>query len=246
MSSTIWTPTEVASNRFRLELGIWRATEAQHVVSTVPLVDTLDEQLELERLLEDSKPAVPANARALHYLQFTPFRYPSPQGSRFRAPADPGVFYGATNVRAACAELGYWRWCVVRDSPQLERIDAKPQTVFRSPIACSALDLQQPPFDRDASSWTHPNDYSSCQAFGRVARDAPVDAISYRSVRDPEGATCVAVLTPTAFASRDVEACTWLLSVTRTKVFWHRDSPVDQQTFEFDMTRWTGLGGEAG
>lgn len=242
MSSTIWTPTEVASNRFRLERELWRATEAQHVVSTLPLVDTLDEQQEIERLLEQSKPPVPERAQGLHYLLFTPFRYPSPHGSRFRGPFEAGVFYGTEQIRTACAELGFWRWCVLRDSPALDRIDAKPHTIFRSRVACTAVDLQRPPFDRDSSSWKNADDYSACQAFSRIVRAAAVDAIAYMSVRDPQAGTCVAVMTPDAFASRDVEACTWLLTVTRSKVFWHRDSPVEQQTFEFDMAQWTASG----
>ena len=74
--------------------------------STMALVDTLDEQHVLERLLDDGKPPVPDGRRALHYLLFTPFRYPPPPGgSRFRGPNDPGVFYarrrGPHRVRRA-------------------------------------------------------------------------------------------------------------------------------------------------
>ena len=69
------------------------------------LVDSLDEQQLLERILDDAKPPVPMAARKLHWLLFTPFRYPPPpRGSRFRGPNDPGVFYGADEIRTACAE----------------------------------------------------------------------------------------------------------------------------------------------
>ena len=98
---------------------LWRAVEAQHIVSTLRLVDTLDEQRVLEDILESTKPAVPAAAAKLDYLLFTPFRYPSPVASRFRALGDPGVFYGAESVRTACAELGYWRWRFLTDSAGL-------------------------------------------------------------------------------------------------------------------------------
>src|SRR5690606_34600079 len=53
----------------------WRGVEAQHVVSTMRLVDHPDEQALLEQLLDDSKPALPRAARGLHYLLSTPFRY---------------------------------------------------------------------------------------------------------------------------------------------------------------------------
>ena len=41
----------------------WRGVEAQHVVSTMRLVDTPAEQDLLEQLLEGSKPPVPATPR---------------------------------------------------------------------------------------------------------------------------------------------------------------------------------------
>ena len=90
-------------------LDLWRAVEAQHRVSTMVLVDTLDEQALLEHILDDSKPGLEAAAqRELHYLLFTPFRYPPlPRGSRFRAPGEPGVFYGADAVRTVTS-LGAW------------------------------------------------------------------------------------------------------------------------------------------
>jgi hypothetical protein len=238
VSSTTWTLIEVASNTSGLECHIWRATDAQHVVSTVPLVDTREEQLELERLLEHSKPPIPDNARGLHYLLFTPFRYPSPQGSRFRASTDPGVYYGADAVRTACAELGYWRWHVLSDSPDLDFIEPKIQSVFRASVACGAVDLRSSPFDRDMHSWMHPKDYAACQTFGRTAREANVAAIAYQSVRDPEGGMCVAVLSSAAFAPDEIVPQSWWLTVTREKVFWHRDSPISSDAFEFDMTRW--------
>src|SRR6185369_2691707 len=80
VSSRTWTPRAVASEAASLRLDIWRAVEAQHVVATMALVDTLDEQHALERILEAGKPAVPAEARRLHYLLFTPFRYAPPPG----------------------------------------------------------------------------------------------------------------------------------------------------------------------
>ena len=108
--------------RAALRHALWRAVEAQHVVSTMALVDSIEEQHVLERLLEDTKPPIPAAAAHLHWLLFTPFRYPPPPGgSRFRGPNDPGVFYGADEIRTACAELGYWRWRHLLDSPALPR-----------------------------------------------------------------------------------------------------------------------------
>jgi len=49
--------------------------EAQHTASTMRLVDSLEEQASLELVLEESKPPLPPEARRLHYLLATPFRY---------------------------------------------------------------------------------------------------------------------------------------------------------------------------
>ena len=51
-----WTPAALSSETRRLSGVCWRVVEAQHVVSTMALVDTLAEQALLEQLLDDSKP----------------------------------------------------------------------------------------------------------------------------------------------------------------------------------------------
>ena len=130
MSSRTWTPQEAASSAVRHAGDAWRAVEAQHIVSTNVLVDNADEQRVLEDLLDEGKPPVPPNARRLDFLLFTPFRYPPPPGgSRFRGDVDPGVFYCADEVRTACAELGYWRWRHLLDTPALTRMPPASQTV---------------------------------------------------------------------------------------------------------------------
>ena len=96
MSPTTWTPTALAAEARPWQGRAWRLVEAQHVVSTMKLVDDVAEQRLLEDLLEAAKPPLPAAAKGLHYLLATPFRYPPlPRGSRFRAAGEPGVFYGA-------------------------------------------------------------------------------------------------------------------------------------------------------
>jgi len=244
VSSTTWTARAVASSAAAFEGELWRAVEAQHVVATTALVDTLDEQHTLERLLEEGKPAIPLAARRLHWLLFTPFRYPPPpRGSRFRGPADPGVFYGADEIRTACAELGYWRWRHLQDSPALAAMPTKPQTLFRSRVAATCVDLRKPPFVRDRAAWTRPDDYADCQQFARVAREVGVGAIRYESVRDPRAGACGAVLSPAAFAGRvPLEQQTWMLSVTRDRVVWQRTGVLRDAEFEFVAAAWQGAG----
>jgi hypothetical protein len=241
VSSRTWTPRAVASEAAPLRQDVWRAVEAQHVVSTRALVDTLDEQHVLERVLDAGKPPVPEGAARLHYLLFTPFRYAPPLGgSRFRGPVDPGVFYAADAVRTACAELGYWRWRHLLDTPALSSMPTKPQTVFRVKLATDAVDLRQPPFVRDRETWTHSDDYTGCQSFGVTARDARIGAIRYESVRDPQHGGCCAVLSWNAFARPSpVEQQTWMLSVSRERVVWQRTHALHVDEHEFAADAWT-------
>lgn len=221
-------------------LDVWRAVEAQHRVSTMVLVDTLDEQALLERILDDSKPVLESAQRSLHYLLFTPFRYPPlPAGSRFRGAFDPGVFYGAEAARTACAELGYWRRRLLTDSPQLPSIPPVPQTLFRTALQGAAIDLRQPPLSRRRKQWTDPDDYHACQELARKARAEGVQIIRYQSVRDPQSGGCAAVLSHTAFAAPEpVESQSWTLAVFRHRVFWRRDSIFEVESFDFDVSQW--------
>ncbi len=241
MSSTTWTTREVASNAAALRRPLWRAVDAQHVAATLALVDSIDEQHALERLLEAAKPSVPPEAAHLNGLLFTPFRYPPPPGgSRFRGPNDPGVLYGADAIRTACAELGYWRWRHLADSPALTAMPTKPQTVFRVTIETTGIDLRARPFVRDRKLWTDPSDYSRCQRFGRTAREAGAGAIRYESVRDPKHEGCCAVLTPAAFDPPvPLEQQTWMLSVARDRVLWQRTHVLEAEDHEFVTASWS-------
>ncbi|HLK71106.1 MAG TPA: RES family NAD+ phosphorylase [Steroidobacteraceae bacterium] len=238
MSSSTWTPPAVASESVHVELPLWRAVEAQHVVATRALVDNRQEQELLEALLEADKPPRPPGAAGLDYLLFTPFRYaPAALGSRFRAFTDPGVWYGAELIRTACAEVGYWRWRFLLASAGLKRLDAVPHTIFQARASGRSVDLRAPPFQRDQQRWGDPVDYSACQAFAQVARQAQIQLIRYRSVRDPRHAGAAAVLELSAFrGSGGVRRRqSWFLTVDRGRASWLRagSHPGQVQAHEF-------------
>lgn len=211
--------------------------EAQHIAATMKLVDSRGEQDVLEALLERSKPAPLHGTAGLDYLLATPFRYaPKQYGSRFRAPTDSGVFYGAESVETAGAELGYWRWKFLSDAVSLERIEPVAHTAFRVAIATSVVDLQRAPFAADAAVWQHKTDYAPTQQFARVAREANVGGILYRSVRAPQPSWCLALLSPTGFAALAPhdEQQTWFMAVSRHEVTLRRDTA----SMQFSAVGW--------
>lgn len=225
-----------ASNIHHAAVLGWRAVEAQHIASTMLLADSVEEQEVLETILESSKPPIPIEAAALHWLLFTPFRYPPlPSGSRFRAPYDPSVFYAADERRTACAESGYWRWRFLMDS-ELDTIQPRQQTLFQSDIQGSCIDLRVAPFLVERDKWIRDADYAPCQAIAREARSLGVQIVRYESVRDPSRGACLAVLSPTAFAKPEpINSQTWNLYVTRTRVIWREDTIFRSESFEFSM-----------
>ena len=212
--------------------------EAQHIVSTMALVDTLEEQALLEQILDDSKPAVPVECRHLHYLLFTPFRYAAlyPAGSRFRRPGmTPGVFYASQLPTTAVAELAFRRLLFFAESPSTPwPANAAQYTCFQ--IAYSGrtgIDLTRSPFARDASKWTAPVDYRHCHALADAARDAHVDVIRYQSAR--ASGVNIALLSCKAFAEpAPLEPHTWRLHFGAIGVRAIGDLPEHRLAFDRD------------
>lgn len=227
MSSPTWTASALASEARPFAGDAWRMVEAQHVASSSKLLADPDEQAELERLLDASKPALPEAARGLHYLLTTPWRYrPGPGGSRFRGQFDPGVWYGAETVACSAAEIGYWRCRFIRDSEGLQRLDPLPYTAFRATIATDAIDIRDPTFDHGRPGWTDPDSYRASQALAATAHEAGLGAIVYPSARHPDRPPpwCIAALRLDAFArSRPrPDFQTWFLTATETDAVWNR------------------------
>lgn len=241
MPANTWTPAALASEAHPWEGSGWRAVEAQHKNATMALVHgNVADQALLESILEESKPVLPENARGLHWLLATPFRYwpPQPTGSRFRRRGDPGVFYGAEDRETSCAECGYWRLQIWRDSEGLTtRPTAVPVTLFEfhAATAC-AIDLTQAPLASDHALWTAPADYTATQAIAHSARTAAVEVIRYASVRRA-GGYCLALLSPEAFRNTphpydETQQQTWNLYIEPPNLtVWQRE--LDGETFSF-------------
>ena len=208
MSSSTWTPAALSSEARALSGTGWRLVEAQHRVSSLKLVDTVEEQELLERLVEATKPALPPEAAGLHYLLATPFRYgaPYPAGSRFRrAGLSEGVFYAAQEPGTAVAEVAFYRLLFFAESPGTPwPSNPAEYTAFSVAYATRrGIDLAAGTLARDPAAWTHLTDYAACQALADAARGARIEAIRYRSVRDPDGGRNIALLSARAFARKN-------------------------------------------
>lgn len=199
---------------------LWRFAEAQHRVSTMRLVDRLDEQRLLEELLDDTKPPVPADCAHLHYLLFTPFRYAARHATRFRAAGDRrGVFYSAERIETAAAEMAFYRLLFYLESPAT----APPQgtaefTAFSVKYRADVLDLTGPDWRAEPAVRDRVN-YARCHELAEAARQAGAGGIRYASVRDVKAGANVALLSCAAFAeAKPRETQGWHFRVTPERV----------------------------
>lgn len=211
MSSSISTRAALSSSS--LSGRCWRVVEAQHQISTMKLTDSLAEQAVLERLIEETKPAIPEDCARLDYLLMTPFRYgpTNPFGSRFRRPHSAGVFYGAEHAETAIAEMSFHRLLFFAESPKTPwPQNAGEFTAFAVVFHSEhGFDMTVDPYKSNVAIFDLTS-YDASQSFADDARAAGIDILKYSSVRDPEHRPNFALLTPSVFTHPDpVDRQSW-------------------------------------
>lgn len=225
MVPVAWSPDWLHQHASDLSMQAFRMVETQHVAATMRLVDSADEQLLLEQMLDASKPPLPAEAVGQHYLLAAPFRYVSPTPSRFRAAHMPGIWYGADDAFCACAEIAYWRQRFLLDSVGLMKQQLSTElSMYEAHVDGRAVDLLSPPWVQAHEKWAHPSDYSQTHQLGQLVRDsAPqVQWIRYASVR-AEGHVCAAVFDPRSLTMVSPEGryAQWHCLATHERVTLH-------------------------
>jgi hypothetical protein len=238
MSSDIWTRCAGASELRPLRLDPWRVVEAQHLVSTRKLVDSDAEQALIEDLIETVKPPMPPGpAGRLHYLLFTPFRYPPlPHGSRFGTTTEPGIWYGAESVKGALAESAYYRLVFLEGTTADLGVLEAELTAYRVRLRTErGIDLASPPFDAFADRISSKTRYDASQGLGRAMREDGVEAFRYTSARDPDGGANVGAFVPAVFGRskpRDLE--TWHSMAGRDGVEFRKRDYFRRVVLRFD------------
>lgn len=220
MSSSIWTRCAGDSELRPLRLAPWRVVEAQHQLSTRKLVDSAEEQELLEELIEKVKPPNRTGGR-LHYLLFTPFRYPPLQhGSRFGTRRERGIWYGSLDQRAAFAEVAYYRLLFLEGTAaDLGTVETALTALTASLRTARGIDLVAAPFATHRRAIASPSSYASSHALGTAMRAAGVEAFKYPSARDDAGGVNVAVFSPLVFGQANPRSFeTWYCFASRDRV----------------------------
>lgn len=227
MSAASWQAAWFGAARRITASKVWRGVESQYASATTLLVESYEEHDLLEQMLEESKPPAPGTAGLKkHFLLVTPFRYMPAHGSRFRRAGRRGIWYGALALKAACAEVAWWRMRFIVDSAGLagKKIITR-HTFFASAVDGRGIDLMAPPWGALRSSWIAES-YAETQRLAQEAEAAGVELIRYESARAP-GLACIAAFTPDALkepkGGLDATRQQWVCTATASHVMMQSD-----------------------
>lgn len=235
MSSSIWTRCAGDSELRALRLAPWRVVEAQHQVSTRKLVDSAEEQELLEELIDSVKPPDVTSGR-LHYLLFTPFRYPPLRhGSRFGARHERGIWYGSETRATALAEVAYYRLLFLEGTTGALGAVLTALTAFTVKARSSrGIDLVHAPFGAHRKAIASPNSYAASQALGTAMRDAGVELFRYPSARDPNGVNVGAFASTVFGAAKPQKFETWHCTAMKERVEFAQSDYLERERLVFE------------
>lgn len=170
---------------------VFRIVESQEQSATMGLVDTIEEQDLLERLLDDIKPAYEAHTSDRHYLIATPFRYPPLEyGSRFGTIRMPSYFYASETVETMLYECAFYRFVFLDDmeSPYNSPIHSEHMSFSVKTKTTNAIDLTTILDSELTELLTDKTSYSLCQQLGQyLVEETSVDTIRFKSARHKTG-----------------------------------------------------------
>jgi hypothetical protein len=214
--------------------------EAQHQVATRKLVDSAEEHALLEELIDRVKPPDQSSGR-LHYLLFTPFRYPPlAHGSRFGSRQERGIWYGALDRATAFAEVAYYRLLFLEGTRAELGTVATALTAFTARVRTTrGVDLAAPPFDAHRRAIASPSSYGASQALGAAMRAAGIEAFRYPSARDTGGGINVGIFLPAVFGNTKPRSFeTWHCAASRERVDVTPGDYFRQGTYTFPRSQF--------
>ena len=243
----IWQACNGASHIKPLTGLAYRLVESQEQVATLSYVDTLEEQVLLEDILEGFKPPYPENSDSYHYLLKTPFRYPPLQwGSRFGRVHEPSIFYGGTSLEVTLTESAYYRfvfWHSMAIAPPKNRICTE-HTLFSVNYKSQfGVQLHQVPFIDYQHELTHPAKYHTTQQLGCDMRAAEVEVFEYNSARESSelNSICIGIYQVTTLVQKlPKNMSQWFCEINQSEVSFKQKQKAAIKTYSLDEFLYKG------
>lgn len=214
---------------------VWRLVETQETTATLGIVDSMEEQVLLEGLLDQVKPPYREGTQGMHYLFKTAFRYPPLEhGSRFGTRLMPSFFYACEAPQTALAETAYYRFVFLSDMQiaYSKQIDSQ-HTLFNASVKSDkCLDLCAKKYSSVRAKITDPQYYAYCQAIGQWAiNHQGVELIRTESARLRD-ALNVVISEPNVIRSKSpISSQTWLCRTSNDKISFSSRDAVSLHSF---------------
>lgn len=219
----------------------WRIIESQEITATRKLVDSLDEQIILEEMIEANKPPILHAYLDYHPLLYTPFRYPPLKfGSRFGKKTEASLWYGSLTRGTAMAEKAFYKLNFLRASAANYENVLEGLTAFTTQIK-TKLELIDPPFSQYSTEISSPNSYATSQLLGTSMRNAGVLAFNFLSARDPNQGANIALFSPEAFLHKKPNANSfesWQCIANKNRVDFIRSSSLHNQSETYTLDQF--------
>jgi len=245
MATKIWTQCNGINHIRLLNETAWRIIESQEMTATRKLVDSFDEQIILDDMIESNKPRVAKEYSNFHSLLYTPFRYPPlKHGSRFGKKMEPSLWYGSLELNVAMSEKAFYLFNFLRASKAKYGIVEQPLTIFSTLIKTDrGIKLSEPPFSKYTSLISSPDSYEISQRLGSAMREANIQAFTYKSARDAAAAAGIniALFTPKAFGHKKPNITSfqsWQCIANNHLIEFSRLSSITRETTSFSVDQF--------
>lgn len=242
MVTDIWTICHGTKHIGLIHKTAWRIVESQEMTATRKLVDSLEEQIILEDLIEGEKPFIPLEYLKYHPLLYTPFRYPPLKyGSRFGKKIEPSLWYGSLELNTAFCEKAFYLFNFLNASDATFGIVSPQFTTFSAQVKSSkGIQLTKSAFSQYRSLISKPNSYKASQTLGAAMRHAEIQAFTYYSARDKKG-TNIGVFTPNAFLYKHPEESSfqsWQCFATNELIEFSRINAMSHEAKKYSLSQF--------
>ncbi len=216
--------------------------ENQEEIATTLITANSYEQSILEDLLEQSKPVQADELSQRHYLIKTPFRYPPLRhGSRFGAPWEHSLFYGATKKQTVLAEVAFYRFLFLADVENANaltkhNLQSNHSVFYISAHSEKSIQLTHPPFSDYKKEISAPDSFVISQQLGKDMRAAGVELFSFYSARLPDAINGAAFVHSAIKSVQPKEVEHWQCLTQSQRVVFHN---AESKTIEeFSLTQF--------